>query len=81
MTLPSPRPSPDEIIEAFRPPGPDPEPSSPLEEVSSVVFCLVAAILVLLAFAFWFIAWAETGEVCPDAPKGWLGWCSALEDR
>ena len=49
--------------------------------ISNVILCAVAAVLAVLFAGLWLTAWSETGEACPGAPDGWLGYCSALEDR
>ena len=51
------------------------------DTISNVILCAIAAVLGVLFFGLLLTTWAETGEACPGAPEGWLGYCSALEDR
>lgn len=75
------RPHPDEMIEACRPDAEDARLSAAMETISNVFLCAIAAVLAVLFLSLWLTAWSETGEACPGAPDGWLGYCSALEDR
>ena len=75
------RPHPDELIEARRPDEDDAKLDSAMETISNVILCVIAAVLAVLFVGLWLTAWAETGEACPGAPEGWLGYCSALDDR
>lgn len=74
-------PHPDELIEAARPRDEDARLSATVDTISNVIICAIAAVLAVLFVGLWLTAWAETGEACPGAPDGWLGYCSALEDR
>ena len=75
------RPHPDEIIEAARPREEDARLAATMDTISNAIICTIAAVLAVLFLGLWLAAWSETGEACPGAPDGWLGYCSALEDR